>query len=143
METGAAGLALIKTFEGFSSKVYLDIAGYPTVGYGHLIKEGEAFPFGVSESEGEALLKIDLFKAEAAVHKLIKIEVTQNQFDALVSFTFNLGGGALQRSTLRQVVNRGEHSGVREQLIKWCRAGGKVSKGLLRRRNAEADLYES
>ena len=139
------GLNLIKQFEGFEPEIYLDAAGYPTIGYGHLIRKGEhkMFENGISKSAAEALLAKDVWAAENGVLRLISIPLTDGQFDALVSFTFNLGSGALQRSTLRRKVNREEHDEVPEQLMRWVWAGGRKLKGLTRRRAAEVQLYLS
>lgn len=139
------GLNLIKRFEGFEPEIYLDAAGLPTIGYGHLIRKGEhkMFENGISEAAGEALLIKDVLLAEQAVLRLIKVPLTNGQFDALVSFTFNLGSGALQRSTLRRKVNREEHEDVPEQFMRWVWAGGRRLKGLICRRAAEAALYQS
>jgi len=138
------GLNLIKRFEGFYPNIYLCPAGYPTIGYGHLVRPGEekVFEGGIpSEKAGEALLLKDLDIAAGSVLRLIHVPLTDEQFDAMVSFTFNLGGGALQRSTLRRKINREEHEEVPEQLMRWVWAGGRKLKGLIRRRKAEADLY--
>jgi len=124
------GINLIKRFEGFEPEVYLDAAGLPTIGYGHLLRAGEA------------LLIKDVLSAETAVLRLIHVPLTDGQFDALVSFTFNLGGGALQRSTLRRKVNREEHKDVPREFMRWLWAGGRKLKGLVRRREAEANLYQ-
>lgn len=138
------GLNLIKHFEGFESEIYLDAAGLPTIGYGHLIRKGEhkMFENGISEMAAEALLAKDVWSAEGSVLRLVKVPLTNGQFDALVSFTFNLGGGALQRSTLRRKINREEHYEVPEQLMRWVWAGGRKLRGLIRRRAAEAELYQ-
>ena len=97
----------------------------------------------ISESAAEALLAKDVWTAESGVLRLISVPLTDGQFDALVSFTFNLGSGALQRSTLRRKVNREEHHEVPEQLMRWVWAGGRKLKGLVRRREVEAVLYQS
>ncbi len=138
------GLDLICRFEGFSPVIYICPAGYPTIGYGHLITEAnkEQFLGGVDEDEALELLRSDAGKAERAVLRLISVPLTQGQFDALVSFTFNLGSGALQRSTLRRKVNREEHADVPAELVKWVWAGGRKLKGLVKRRAAEAKLYK-
>lgn len=136
------GIDLIKRFEGFSATVYICPAGYPTIGYGHVVKEGEDFSKGISESQAENLLRQDAQIAERAVLRLITVPLTDGQFDALVSFTYNLGGGALQRSTLRRVINRGEHPEVPRQLMRWVWADGRKLKGLIRRREAEAILFQ-
>ena len=135
------GLDLIKRFEGFSRTVYLCPAGYPTIGYGHVVKDNEDFSAGIDEAQAEELLRQDAQIAERAVLRLINVPLTDGQFDALVSFTYNLGGGALQRSTLRRKINREEHAEVPEQFMRWVWAGGRKLKGLVRRRAAESDLY--
>ena len=137
------GLDLICRFEGFSPIIYMCPAGYPTIGYGHLITEAnkEQFLDGVDEDEALDLLRQDVAVAERAVLRLIAVPLTQGQFDALVSFAFNLGAGALQRSTLRRKVNREEHDDVPAELMKWVWAGSKKLRGLLKRRRAEVLLY--
>ena len=139
------GMNLIKQFEGFSSRIYLDAAGFPTIGYGHLLRAGEAemFKRGITEPIAQALLIKDVLRAEQVVLRLITVPLTNGQFDALVSFTFNLGGGALQRSTLRRKVNREEHADVPAELMKWVWAGGRKLKGLAKRRKAEGLIYET
>ncbi|NET71560.1 MAG: lysozyme [Sphaerospermopsis sp. SIO1G2] len=99
------------------------------------------FENGISREAGEALLIKDVQAAERAVLRLIDVPLTDGQFDALVSFTFNLGGGALQRSTLRRKVNREEHQEVPVQFMRWVWAGGRKLRGLIRRREAEIEEY--
>lgn len=137
------GLDLIKRFEGFSPTVYICSAGYPTIGYGHVVKpqEQEQFVGGITPEQAEILLRQDVQTAERAVLRLITVPLTDGQFDALVSFTFNLGAGALQRSTLRRKVNRGDHANVPAEFRKWVWAGGRKLEGLVKRRKAESDLY--
>lgn len=137
------GLDLIKRFEGFSPTIYICPAGYPTIGYGHLVREHELdrYEQGITEQEAEVLLRRDVKVAERAVLRLIDVPLTDGQYDALVSFTFNLGAGALQRSTLRRKVNREEHADVPAQLMRWVWAGGRRLQGLIRRREAEVLLY--
>lgn len=139
------GLKLIKRCEKLALKPYICPAGYPTIGYGHVIKPNEAEPFanGITEQQAEALLAADVGVAERAVLRLITVPLTDGQFDALVSFTFNLGGGALQRSTLRRKANRGDHEDVPHEFIKWVWAGGRKLNGLKKRRSWEAALYQS
>jgi lysozyme len=138
-----AGLALIKRFEGFSPTVYICPAGYPTIGYGHVVKlqEQGKFSNGITPEQAEALLRQDVQTAEYAVLRLIAVPLTDGQFDALVSFTFNLGAGALQRSTLRRKVNRSDHAAVPAEFRKWVWAGGRRLEGLVRRREAEIVQY--
>lgn len=137
------GLDLIKRFEGFSRTVYFCPAGYPTIGYGHVVKDDEDFSAGIDEAQAEELLRQDAQIAERAVLRLINVPLTDGQFDALASFTYNLGGGALQRSTLRRKINREEHADVPEQFMRWIWAGGRKLKGLVRRRAAETQFYNS
>jgi len=139
------GLQLIKQFEGFSPVIYKDSADLPTIGYGHLVLPHElpSFKNVITKSQAEALLKADLLVAENAISRLIAAPLTQNQFDALVSFTFNLGAGALQRSTLRAKINIQEHSAVLIEFLRWVYADGRIIPGLVRRRKAEAELYAS
>lgn len=135
------GLQLIRRFEGFRANPYLCPGGYWTIGYGNVIKNPKDFPYSLTEDEAREFLAADVIKAERAVLRLITVPLTDGQFDALVSFTFNLGSGALQRSTLRRKVNREEHEDVLGELRKWVWAGGKKLGGLVRRREAEAMLY--
>ena len=139
------GLALIKRFEGFAPEVYVCPGGWPTIGYGHVVREHECerFADGIDEAAAEELLRRDVETAERAVLRLIRVPLEDGRFDALCSFTFNLGAGALQRSTLRRKVNRGEHDAVPDELQRWVWAGGRKLKGLIRRREAEAELYAS
>lgn len=135
------GIDLIKRFEGFSPIVYICPAGYPTIGYGHLVREAEKYEQGITQAEAEDLLRRDVYAAENAVLRLIDVPLTDGQFDALVSFTFNLGAGALQRSTLRRKVNRQAHGEVPEQFMRWVWAGGWRLPGLVNRRTSEASHY--
>ena len=137
------GLDLIKRFEGFSPTIYICPAGYPTIGYGHVVREDERdrFAEGIDDQEAENLLQRDVRWAERGVMRLIEVPLTDGQFDALVSFTFNLGTGALQRSTLRRKVNREEHAQVPREFMRWVWAGGRILEGLIRRRRAESFKY--
>ena len=139
------GLSLIKRFEGFSETVYICPAGYPTIGYGHVVldHEVENFAYGISEEQATDLLRQDVAIAEYAVVRHINVPLSDGQFDALVSFTFNLGSGALQRSTLRRKLNRQEYRLAANEFSRWVWAGGKKLKGLIHRRNAEAALFSS
>ena len=137
------GLKLIKRFEGFSSAMYLDAAGFPTIGFGHLIKphEKHLLKNTLTESQAEELLKEDIAVAESAVIRLINVPLTDHQFDALVSFTFNLGSGTLQRSALRAKLNRGQYWSVPAEMMRYVYANGKKIQGLILRRMAEIQLY--
>lgn len=140
-KTNKNGIELIRAFESFSAEPYICAAGWPTIGYGHVIPSMKHDV--ITEAEAEILLASDLRKAENAVNTYIGAPLTGNQFSALVSFTFNLGAGALQRSTLRKVVNRGDHELIAYELRKWIYGGGRKLNGLLRRRIAEGELYNS
>ena len=137
------GLALIKRFEGFAPEIYICPGGWPTIGYGHVVRddERERFADGIDEATAEDLLRRDVASAERAVLRLIRVPLEDGRFDALCSFAFNLGAGALQRSTLRRKVNREEHDAVPAEFRRWVWAGGRKLKGLIRRREAEAELY--
>lgn len=135
------GLRLIRRFEGFSAVPYLCPAGYLTVGYGHVVKNPDAFRQPITEDEATEILAVDVETAERAVLRLISVPLTDGQFDALVSFTFNLGAGALQRSTLRRKINREDHEDATAEFLRWVWAGGRKLNGLIRRRQAEAALY--
>jgi lysozyme len=138
-----AGIDLIKRFEGLSPTVYICPAGYPTIGYGHVVKpdERQQFAGGITTEQAETLLRQDVQTAESAVLRLITVPLTDGQFDALVSFTFNLGAGALQRSTLRRKINRRDYAAVPAEFRKWVWAGGRKLEGLVRRREAEIVRY--
>ena len=134
------GIDLIKAFEGFSPIIYLCPANIRTIGYGHVVQKGETFT-RITRDEADVLLKKDLYQAERSVMRLIRVFLTDNMFDALASWTFNLGSGALQRSTLRARLNRGEYDEVPGEIRKWVFAGGRRLQGLVRRREAEASLF--
>ncbi len=141
MNISNKGLELIKESEGFRAERYLDVAKKPTIGYGHLIKAGEDFSKGVTEEQATELLLKDVAWAETAVTTHVLVALNQNQFDALVDFTFNLGAGRLKESTLLKLVNEGKMDEAAEQFPRWVRAGGKVQPGLVTRRQKERDLW--
>jgi lysozyme len=143
MQLSAEGLELIKNSEGFRGKVYRDVAGFLTIGYGHLIKLGETFPNGITEPQAAAILGCDVQEAEQAVARLVKVPLTQGQFDALVDFCFNLGAGRLASSTLLRDLNAGNRDAAAAQLLSWDHAGGVVIAGLKARRQAELELWNS
>lgn len=140
----SVGIKLITDFEGFSPVRYLCPAGVWTIGYGHAIRKGEIWDSPtatITEEEARLLMDKDNDEAEKAVIRLIYVPLEDWMFDALVSFTFNLGGGALQRSTLRSKLNRGEYADAANEFPKWCWAGGQKMAGLYRRRIAERNLF--
>lgn len=138
-------LNFIAKHEGFRKNIYMCPGGYETIGYGHLItkQNRDSFLNGVTEKEAIIILEKDIKKAEYDVLKFINVPLSDNQFDALVSFTFNLGGGALQRSGLRRKVNREEHDLVPNEFNKWVFSGGVKLLGLVKRRAEEAKMYQS
>jgi lysozyme len=136
-----AGLALVKHFEGYSPIVYEDAAGYPTIGFGHLIKPGEKTQEPLLGDAAERLLQKDIAPKAAAVNQYVRVPLFQGQYDSLISWTYNLGEGALKSSTMLKKINAGRHDEVPGQMKRWNRAGGKVLKGLERRHEAEAALY--
>ncbi|MDD2900835.1 MAG: glycoside hydrolase family protein [Syntrophales bacterium] len=140
MRTSRRGLEFIKNEEGCVLHVYRDPAGYPTIGVGHLIKPGEAFDT-ITEEEALQLLARDLAVAENAVNQMVRVPLTQNQFEALVSFVFNVGSGNFQKSTLLKLLNQGRYDAVPGELAKWRKAGGQVLPGLVARRRREAELW--
>lgn len=142
MKTSAAGVELIKHFEGFRAYPYQCQGNVWTIGYGHT-RGITALTQPISRVAAEALLLEDIAMFERSVARLIKTKLTQGQFDALVSFTFNLGGGALQRSRLRMKLNRGDYAGAAGEFLNWVRAGGIVREGIVRRRKAEVALFLS
>lgn len=139
LRTSDAGIALIKRFESFCATVYRCPAGKPTIGYGHVVLPGEQFGT-ITEADAIDLLRRDLAVAEAAVRRLISVPLTQSQFDALVSFTFNVGEGALEKSTLRRRINEGNWALAKHELLRWVYADGKKLKGLVVRREEEARM---
>ena len=139
MKTSNNGINLIKEFEGCKLTAYKCPAGVWTIGYGHTknVKQG----MKITNEHATNLLKDDLKTYEGYVNKYVKVKLNQNQFDALVSFTFNCGGGALKSSTLLKKLNKGDYTGAANELLRWNKAGGKVLAGLTRRRKAEKTLF--
>ena len=145
MKISQRGLDLIKRYEGIKLKPYRCPAGLWTVGCGHLIGNGNMLPDSWNRKftieEVNALLATDVYRFERGIERYISAKLTQGMFDALVSFSFNLGLGTLQRSSLRQKINRGDYEGAKKVLLKYNKAGGKVLKGLDLRRKDEAALF--
>lgn len=140
-----AGVDQVKAHEGWSATIYQDVAGLATIGYGHLIKKGEVFNT-ITKEQGEKLLRADLAVAEAAVRRYVLVPITQGMYDALVSWVFNLGGGALAGSTLLKKINATDYTGAAAEFLKWNKAkvGGELKPvaGLTKRREAEKSLFE-
>ncbi|MES2729928.1 MAG: lysozyme [Pseudomonadota bacterium] len=139
MNLSEIGLNLIKHFEGCQLKAYLDQAGIPTIGYGHIkrVKMGDTCTL----EQAEQWLKEDVAESEASVNRLVTVPINQFQFDALVSFVFNLGTGNFFKSTLRKLLNKKDYIGCANEFPKWRFAGSVISNGLVKRRQAEKDLF--
>ncbi len=145
MRVSDEGIKLIKHFEGVHKKPYICPAGYWTVGVGHLISRDAKLPFEwfrvLSPGEIDDLLRKDLRRFELGVLRMLgTVQPSQSEFDALVSFSFNLGLGCFQRSTVRSAFIRGDKKRSGEVLLKYRRAGGRILQGLVRRRQAELAL---
>ena len=139
-KTSQTGIDLIKQYEGLRLTAYKCAAGVWTIGYGHT--EGVTGAMIITEETANELLERDLAKFEAGVAELVRVEINQNQFDALVSFAFNVGLANLAKSTLLKKINGLRPVGeCQAEFLRWNKAGGKVLAGLTKRRNAEAYLF--
>ena len=146
MQTSDKGIALIKQFEGCKLTAYQDSVGVWTIGYGWTQPvDGKPIRAGmtIKQETAERLLKTGLVSYEIDVSRLVKVSLTQGQFDALVSFTYNLGARSLSTSTLLRKLNAGDYAGAADEFLRWNKAGGKVLSGLNRRREAERALFLS
>lgn len=144
MKTSQTGINLIKQFEGLNLRAYLCPAKVWTIGYGstrignRMVNSNDV----ITAASAELLLVNDLITFETGLLRLLTVKLTQNQFDALVSFVYNVGLGSFRNSTLRRLINSNPNDiNIRAQFLRWNRAGGKVLNGLVRRREAEAALY--
>lgn len=146
MQTSEKGIALIKEFEGCKLTAYQDSVGVWTIGYGWTQPvDGKPIRAGmtIKQETAERLLKTGLVSYESDVSRMVKVGLTQGQFDALVSFTYNLGARSLSTSTLLRKLNAGDYAGAADEFLRWNKAGGKVLNGLTRRREAERALFLS
>lgn len=154
MQISENGINKIVEWEGFKNHVYKDSAGLPTIGVGHLLTKDELasgkisilgrqvkYRAGLSDEDVKSLLKQDITTREKVVSSLVKVSLSQNQFDALVSFVFNVGSMAFQNSTLLKVLNAGRYNDVPAQLMRWVYAGGEKIAGLVNRRSNEVKLW--
>ena len=140
MNTSMEGLSLIKKFEGCELEAYQCSAGVWTIGYGHT--KGVTPSDSISQEEAEQMLVDELHEYESYVNEYVTVALSQNQFDALVSWVYNLGPANLKASTMLKVLNSGKYEDVPAQIKRWNKAGGKVLEGLIRRREAEACLFQ-
>ena len=145
MQTSEAGLQLIKSFEGFRAKPYRDAVGIPTIGYGATFYPGgrkvSLNDPAITEAQASELLRNMLQGFENGVQRQISVPLEQHEFDALVSFAYNLGTNALAGSTLLRKLNAGDKKGAADQFLRWNRADGRVLSGLTRRREAERAMF--
>lgn len=141
MKTGTKGIELVKAFEGYRAEAYLCPAGVWTIGYGTTagVKRGQT----TTKAEALKMLETDLVKFEKTVNSLVKVKLTQDQFDALVAFVYNVGPGNFRGSTLLSLLNQGNYGAVPAQMLRWNRSNGRVLAGLTRRRKAEGDLFST
>ena len=147
MKISEKGLNLIKEFEGLRLKPYKDAVGIPTIGYGNTYYEdGRKVSLSdpaITEARATDLLKMVVKRYEDAINRYVQVPITQNQFDALVSFAYNVGNENVRKSTLMKLLNRKQYMEAADQLLRWNKAGGKTLKGLTRRRQAERTLFLS
>jgi lysozyme len=144
MNISENGIKNIINFEGLKLKAYKDSVGIPTIGIGTI-----AYPSGSKVKIGDVCtkeqaieyLKFYMIDMEKQINSMIKVKITQNQYDALCSFCYNLGHGALKQSTLLKKINLNDFKGASDEFLKWNKAGGKVIDGLTKRRNAEKELF--
>ena len=145
MRASQNAIDLIKQFEGCRYHPYRDGVGLWTVGYGHLIGDGKSLPSGdnriFTQSEIDDFLVNDLTRVEAGINMSVRVQLTQNQFDALCSFCYNLGMGTFQKSTLLKDINAKQWDAAANDLLKFHFAGGVSEPGLVKRRQAEHDLF--
>lgn len=134
------GLAFIKSWEGFSPVAYADVGGVATIGHGHVIKPGEAYT-RLSESQADALLRMDVFGHEERVNRYVSVPLSQARYDALVAWDYNTG--AIHRATLTRLLNEGNYHAAGDELLKWNKVGGIEVYGLVRRRHAEREMFLS
>lgn len=155
MQISQKGLQLIQEWEGVEPMVYLDAAGLPTIGCGHLLTKAELssgkiligkeyvkYGSGLSPEHIMGLLLQDLSNVHECINESVKMRLSQNQFDALCSFVFNVGVGAFKASTLRKLLNQGYYASVPNQLRRWVRSAGRIVQGLVNRRENEIKLFE-
>ncbi|HEU0132697.1 MAG TPA: glycoside hydrolase family protein [Mycobacteriales bacterium] len=149
LDVSDAGLKRIAAYEGWRAQLYEDVAHHATIGYGHLVHLGpitaadRSGPFGkgITQAQGLALLRQDAQRMVDAVRAKVTVPLNQDQFDALVSFAFNVGAGAFAGSTLLKKLNAGDYAGAADAFGMWTKSGGKVVAGLVRRRAEEAALF--
>lgn len=145
MKTSGAGKILIQRFEGLRTSAYKDSGGVWTIGYGHTRTAAALGDAGITltTSECDRLFEGDILEAEKVVVALVKVQLSQGQFDALVSFVFNVGRGHFADSTLLKKLNASDYAGAAAEFERWVKAEGKTLAGLVRRRKAERERFEA
>lgn len=145
MEISERGIAFIHGFETLRLDCYDDGFGYPTIGWGHLVKKGEPWKIGdrITKAEADALFKQDLKVFEDAVNEAVTRPMSQGQYDAFVSLAFNIGAGAFKGSSAVKLFNAGKIHQAADAILKWNKVKGKVVRGLTRRREGERELFLS
>ena len=142
MQASDNGLDIIRKYEGLRLQTYTCPAGKLTIGYGHTGTDVKA-GMKIDEAKADALLHDDVKRFEASVNKMVTAEITQSMFDALISFSYNLGAGNLQSSTLLKKLNEGDKQGAADEFLRWDKSNGKPLAGLTARRTAERELFLS
>ena len=142
MRVSDKGIEFIKREEGLRLTAYDDIAGNITLGYGHLVQPDDDLALTITEEEAEKILRVDLEESEHSVDSLVKVPLEQHQFDALSSWTFNLGHGNLKRSTLLKKLNAGLYSEVPKQMLRWVYAGDQNQDGVVNYEDRVAGLVK-
>lgn len=150
LRTSDQGIEFIKQFEFFQPNLYNDPVGYCTIGYGTLVHRGncngsepDEFRAGISEQRADELLKQEIGNIEGVINASVTVPLNQSQFDSIVSFAYNIGPRAFKKSTLLKKLNQGDNDSVLIELKKWVKGGGKTLAGLVRRREAEANMFKN
>jgi len=140
MKISENGLELIKKFEGCETTAYQDSVGVWTIGFGHTkgVEEGQT----CSIEDAESMLADEMDEYEGYINNMVKVELQQHEFDALVAWVYNLGPTNLGESTMLKVLNGGQFDRVPDEMNRWTRAGGKILEGLVRRRQAESLMFQ-
>jgi len=141
MKISSEGLELIKHFEGCETTAYQDSVGVWTIGYGHTkgVEEGQT----CSIEDAETMLADEMDEYEGYINNMVKVDLEQHEFDALVAWVYNLGPTNLGESTMLKVLNGGQFDRVPDEMNRWTRAGGEILEGLVRRRQAESLMFQN
>ena len=142
MDVSPSGQSFIKSQEGFAPTRHND-AGHQAIGYGHDIVAGDDIPARIDRSQANNIFLNDMARVAGFLQSVLKVSVTQNQFDALASLAYNIGFGAFRSSTLLRLLNQGNYRGAAAQFPRWNQSAGRVDDGLVRRRRSEQQLFNS